>query len=74
MDRRKALKSMGADITQDAKGRIIIEGKSELGGMEHTVAADRIQTGTSIPTSPSKIKTSAGPTCWKRTSCTAPGT
>ena len=44
----KALKSMGAEITQDAKGRIIIEGKSELGGMEHTVAADRIQTGTYI--------------------------
>ena len=44
----KALKSMGADISEDFKGRIIIEGKEKLGSMTHTVAADRIQTGTYI--------------------------
>jgi len=41
-----ALKSMGADITVDAQGRIIIEGKEMLGSMNHAVTADRIETGT----------------------------
>ena len=42
----KALRSMGADIRTDEKGRIIIEGVEALRGMNHTVIADRIETGT----------------------------
>ena len=41
-----ALNSMGADITLDNRGRIVIEGKEKLGAMNHTVIADRIETGT----------------------------
>ena len=41
-----ALNSMGADITLDNRGRIIIEGKTKLGSMTHTIVADRIETGT----------------------------
>ncbi|MDR0646029.1 MAG: UDP-N-acetylglucosamine 1-carboxyvinyltransferase [Elusimicrobiota bacterium] len=44
----KALRSMGADIIIDEKGRIIIKGRAKLGGMNHTVIADRIETGTYI--------------------------
>jgi UDP-N-acetylglucosamine 1-carboxyvinyltransferase len=44
----KALRSMGANIITDEKGRIIIEGSAKLGGMKHTVIADRIETGTYI--------------------------
>ncbi|MDR0292066.1 MAG: UDP-N-acetylglucosamine 1-carboxyvinyltransferase [Elusimicrobium sp.] len=43
-----ALKSMGADISVDAQGRIIIEGKETLGAMKHAVVADRIETGTFV--------------------------
>lgn len=43
-----AINSMGAKIYTDQKGRIIVEGKEVLGGMNHTVIADRIQTGTFI--------------------------
>ena len=41
-----ALNSMGADISIDNRGRIIIEGKTKLGSMTHTIVADRIETGT----------------------------
>ncbi|MDR0953610.1 MAG: UDP-N-acetylglucosamine 1-carboxyvinyltransferase [Elusimicrobiota bacterium] len=44
----KALQSMGANISLDEKGRIIIEGVSKLHGMNHTVIADRIETGTFV--------------------------
>ncbi|ACC98645.1 UDP-N-acetylglucosamine 1-carboxyvinyltransferase [Elusimicrobium minutum Pei191] len=43
-----ALKTMGAQISIDSKGRIIVEGKKTLGSMTHTVVADRIETGTFI--------------------------
>jgi len=45
-DLMQALNSMGANIYVDEFGRLIIEGKTELGGMDHTVIADRIETGT----------------------------
>lgn len=41
-----ALNSMGASIMIDNRGRIVIEGKEKLGAMNHTVVADRIETGT----------------------------
>lgn len=44
----KAMQSMGACICVDEKGRIIIEGVKKLGGMNHTVIADRIETGTYV--------------------------
>jgi UDP-N-acetylglucosamine 1-carboxyvinyltransferase len=44
----EALRSMGANIIIDEKGRIIIEGRAKLSGMNHTVIADRIETGTYI--------------------------
>ncbi|MDR1123739.1 MAG: UDP-N-acetylglucosamine 1-carboxyvinyltransferase [Elusimicrobiota bacterium] len=42
----KALQSMGASIGMDEHGHIIIEGAGKLSGMNHTVIADRIETGT----------------------------
>ena len=39
------LNKMGADIQKDEKGRLIIHGKNTLHGAEHTVVADRIETG-----------------------------
>ena len=41
-----ALKTMGAKICMDQQGRLIVEGVEKLKGMNHTVCADRIQTGT----------------------------
>lgn len=43
-----ALNSMGATVYTDEKGRIAVEGKTKLGGMNHTVIADRIETGTYV--------------------------
>lgn len=43
-----ALNSMGATVYTDEKGRIAVEGKTALGGMNHTVIADRIETGTYV--------------------------
>ena len=42
----KALQSMGANISADARGRLVIEGVEKLEGMNHTVIPDRIETGT----------------------------
>jgi UDP-N-acetylglucosamine 1-carboxyvinyltransferase len=42
----KALQSMGANIRMDERGRIIIEGADKLASMNHTVIADRVETGT----------------------------
>ena len=39
------LNKMGADIHTDDKGRLIIRGVKALHGAEHTVVADRIETG-----------------------------
>ena len=39
------LNKMGADIRSDEKGRLIVHGKKSLGGAEHTVVADRIESG-----------------------------
>lgn len=39
------LNKMGADIQADGKGRLVIHGKKELHGAEHTVVADRIESG-----------------------------
>jgi len=39
------LNKMGASIHTDEKGRLIIEGKPALHGAEHTVVADRIESG-----------------------------
>lgn len=39
------LNKMGADIRTDDKGRLVIRGVSMLHGAEHTVVADRIETG-----------------------------
>ena len=41
-----ALKTMGAKICMDQQGRLIVDGVEKLKGMNHTVCADRIQTGT----------------------------
>ena len=42
------LVKMGAEISNDGKGRLIIRGKSVLRGIEHTVVADRIESGSYI--------------------------
>ena len=42
------LNKMGADIRADEKGRLIVHGKTALHGAEHTVVADRIETGSFI--------------------------
>lgn len=42
------LRAMGADITPDDKGRLIIRGQECLHGATHTVVADRIETGSYI--------------------------
>lgn len=39
------LNKMGADIQTDGKGRLVINGKKTLHGAEHTVVADRIESG-----------------------------
>jgi len=39
------LNKMGADIQTDGKGRLVINGKKVLHGAEHTVVADRIESG-----------------------------
>ena len=39
---------MGAEVFNDGKGRLIVRGKKELHGVEHTVVADRIETGSYI--------------------------
>ena len=39
------LNKMGADIHADEKGRLVIRGKKSLHGAEHTVVADRIESG-----------------------------
>ena len=39
------LNKMGADIRTDDKGRLVINGKKTLHGAEHTVVADRIESG-----------------------------
>jgi UDP-N-acetylglucosamine 1-carboxyvinyltransferase len=39
------LNKMGADIQTDGKGRLVINGKKSLHGAEHTVVADRIESG-----------------------------
>lgn len=39
------LRKMGADIQTDAKGNLVIQGKARLHGAEHTVVADRIESG-----------------------------
>ncbi|MBO7237677.1 MAG: UDP-N-acetylglucosamine 1-carboxyvinyltransferase [Elusimicrobiaceae bacterium] len=36
---------MGAEVFNDGKGRLIIRGKKQLHGTEHTVVADRIESG-----------------------------
>ncbi len=42
------LNKMGADIHTDDKGRLAVHGKTALHGAEHTVVADRIETGSFI--------------------------
>lgn len=39
------LRKMGADITADAKGNLVVHGKASLHGAEHSVVADRIESG-----------------------------
>ncbi len=39
------LNKMGADIHSDDKGRLVVRGVKALHGAEHTVVADRIETG-----------------------------
>ncbi|MBR4592174.1 MAG: UDP-N-acetylglucosamine 1-carboxyvinyltransferase, partial [Elusimicrobiaceae bacterium] len=39
------LNKMGADIHTDAQGRLVVHGVAALHGAEHTVVADRIETG-----------------------------
>lgn len=39
------LNKMGADIRTDDKGRLVVHGKTALHGAEHTVVADRIESG-----------------------------
>jgi len=39
------LNKMGADIQADGRGRLVIRGQKALHGAEHTVVADRIETG-----------------------------
>lgn len=42
------LNKMGADIRTDDKGRLIVRGQTALHGAEHTVVADRIETGSFV--------------------------
>ncbi len=42
------LNKMGADIRQGEKGQLIVHGKTALHGAEHTVVADRIETGSYV--------------------------
>ena len=42
------LNKMGADIRVGDKGQLIVQGKTALHGAEHTVVADRIETGSYI--------------------------
>ncbi len=46
VDLAEALRSMGAQIRGDGTATIEVEGLSELGPMNHTVIADRIEAGT----------------------------
>ena len=39
------LNQMGAEVFTDEKGRLIVHGKERLRGVEHTVVADRIESG-----------------------------
>ncbi len=39
---------MGAEVFNDGKGRLVVRGKKQLHGTEHTVVADRIETGSYI--------------------------
>ncbi len=39
------LNQMGAEVFTDEKGRLVVHGKEHLGGVEHTVVADRIESG-----------------------------
>ena len=42
------LNKMGADIHSDDKGRLVVRGVKALRGAEHTVVADRIETGSYV--------------------------
>lgn len=42
------LNKMGADICTDEKGRLVVQGTTALHGAEHTIVADRIETGSFI--------------------------
>ncbi len=42
------LRKMGADIAADGKGDLIVRGKKTLHGAEHSVVADRIESGSYI--------------------------
>lgn len=42
------LVKMGASVFNDGKGRLIVRGQRNLRGVEHTVVADRIETGSYI--------------------------
>ncbi len=42
------LVEMGAEVFNDGKGRLVIRGKEKLHGAEHTVVADRIESGSYI--------------------------
>lgn len=44
-DLAAVLCKMGAEVFTDGKGRLIIRGKAKLGGADHTVVADRIESG-----------------------------
>lgn len=39
------LRQMGAEVFSDEKGRLVVRGRSALHGVEHTVVADRIESG-----------------------------
>ncbi len=39
------LTHMGAEVFNDGKGRLVIRGQKQLHGVEHTVVADRIESG-----------------------------
>lgn len=42
------LTHMGAEVFNDGKGRLVVRGQKSLHGVEHTVVADRIETGSYI--------------------------
>jgi UDP-N-acetylglucosamine 1-carboxyvinyltransferase len=46
VDLADCLRAMGADISGDGTGRIVVEGVARLHGCEHSVVADRIEAGT----------------------------